>query len=192
MKKISLMLMLFVGSAYFASAQTKPTSKAIAFSKVDASPLDVVYFPLNTTKSKDGVEPVVRVLYSRPQKKGRDIFGVLEQFDKVWRFGANESTEIHFFKPVTIGDKKIKPGRYSLFAIPTKDKWTVIVNKQTDKWGAFSYKQDLDVARVDIPTTTPNKPVEAFSITFVENETGANLVMAWDNTQAELPIVFKK
>ncbi len=192
MRKISLLTFLFLGSMGFAHAQLSESNKTLTFPKVDASPLDVVYFPLNTSKSKDGIAPIVRVLYSRPQKKGREIFGVLEQFDKVWRLGANESTEIQFFKNVNVGGKKIKAGRYSLFAIPAKDKWTVILNTQTDKWGAFSYKAELDVVRMDVPLTKPSKAVEAFSITFTENALGANLVMAWDNTQVELPIEFKK
>ncbi len=184
--------MLLLIGAFAVQAQTAPDNGAINFPKVDASPLDVVYFPLNVTKSKEPIEPVVRVLYSRPQKKGREIFGVLEQFDKVWRLGANESAEIQFFKSVTIGGKKVKAGRYSLFAIPSKDKWTIIINKQTDKWGAFSYDEKKDALRTDIPVGKTDKPVEAFSITFVETAEGANLVMAWDNTQTVLPIGFKK
>lgn len=172
------------------NAQTSPNG--ITFPKVDTSPLDVVYYPLNTTKSKEPVAPVMRVLYSRPQKKGREIFGVLEQFDKVWRFGANESAEIQFFKSVTIAGKKIKAGRYSLFAIPSQDKWTIIVNKQNDKWGAFSYNQQLDVLRTDVVVNKTEKTVEAFSITFIDSPDGANLVAAWDNTQIYLPIEFKK
>jgi hypothetical protein len=189
MKKISLIMFLLLGSLAV-NAQTSPSG--VTFPKVDASPLDVVYYPLNTTKSKEPVEPVMRVLYSRPQKKGREIFGVLEQFDKVWRFGANENTEIQFFKPVTIAGKKIKAGRYSVFAIPSKDKWTIIINKQNDKWGAFSYDEKKDVLRTDVVTNKAEKTVEALSITFTDNPDGANLVVAWDNTQIYLPIGFKK
>jgi len=172
------------------SAQTSP----IKFSNVDASPMDALYYPLNAAKVKkeDTSLPIIKVLYSRPAKKGREIFGVLEQFDKVWRLGANENTEIHFAKPVTIGGKKIKAGTYSLFAIPSKDKWTMIVNKQTDRWGAFNYDQAKDVVRVDIPVSKLEKAIEVFSMTFTESPLGANLVMAWDTTQVILPIMFKK
>lgn len=182
--------MLLLVGAFAVNAQN--TTTAANFPKVDASPLDVVYYPLNTTKSKEAVEPLMRVLYSRPQKKGREIFGVLEQFDKVWRFGANENTEIQFFKPVTIAGKKVKAGRYSVFAIPSKDKWTIIINKQNDKWGAFSYNEQLDVLRTDVIVNSIDKTVEAFSITFIDAPKGANMVMAWDNTQVFLPISFKK
>jgi hypothetical protein len=189
MKKLSLLMLLLIGAI---TVNAQSSSGAINFAKVDASPLDVVYFPLNTTKSKEAVTPVMCVLYSRPQKKGREIFGVLEQFDKVWRLGANENTEIEFFKTVNINGKKVKAGRYSLFAIPSKDKWTIIVNKKIDKWGAFSYDAKQDVLRTVVPVTNTDKTIEVFSITFVETAEGANLVMAWDNTQTILPIAFKK
>lgn len=182
-------MFLLIGSLAV-NAQNSPSG--VAFPKVDTSPLDVVYYPLNTTKSKEPVAPVMRVLYSRPQKKGREIFGVLEQFDKIWRFGANESTEIEFFKAVTIAGKKVKKGKYSIFAIPSKDKWTIIINKQVDKWGAFTYDETKDVLRTDVVTNKTEKPVEAFSITFTDSPDGANLVAAWDNTQIYLPIGFKK
>lgn len=191
MKKLCLSILLSIG-ALIASAQNNANNGSVAFPKVDASPLDVVYYPLNTTKSKESVLPIIRVLYSRPQKKAREVFGVLEQFDKIWRFGANENAEIQFFKPVHIGGKKVKAGRYGIFAIPSHDKWTIIINKQTDKWGAFSYDVSKDVVRVDVPIVKLEKAIEAFSITFVELPDGVNLVMAWDTTQAALPIAFKK
>lgn len=189
MKKLSLCLILALFD-FAVNAQTTP----IKFPILDASPMDALYYPLNAVKVKkdDASLPIIKVLYSRPQKKGREIFGVLEQFDKVWRLGANENTEIYFAKTVIIGGKKIRKGTYSLFAIPTKDKWTMIVNKQTDRWGAFNYDQAKDVVRVDVPITKLEKALEAFSMTFVESTEGAGLVMAWDTTQAILPIRFKK
>jgi hypothetical protein len=161
------------------------------FAPVDASPADIVYYPINAAKAKDAVTPSIKVVYSRPTKKGRDIFGVLEQYGKVWRVGANECTEVKFFKRVRIGGKAIKPGSYSLFAIPNKDKWTLIVNKQTDRWGAFTYDEKKDVIRVDVPVKMLDKPVESFSVTFTDQPNGANMVMAWDKTLVELPIEIK-
>src|SRR6478752_3892205 len=122
MRKLSLVIALAL-LGFIANAQN---AVVIKFPALDASPLDVVYYPVNSAKVKkdDASMPIIKVLYSRPSKKGREIFGVLEQFDKVWRLGANESTEIIFDRTVTIGDKKLKAGNYSLFAIPHKDKWT--------------------------------------------------------------------
>ncbi len=191
MKKLSFLVVLTF-SAFGLFAQSTKTSEGIVFPQVDSSPLDVVYYPLNTTKSKENTDPVIRVFYSRPFKKGREIFGVLEPFDKVWRLGANESTEIDFFKPVFINNTKIKSGRYSLFAILGKEKWTLIVNKQTDKWGAFSYDQTKDVVRIEVPVEKPSKVIEMLSMTFNEGENTANLIIGWDNTQVSLPIKFKK
>jgi len=190
MKKLSICLVLALFSF---AVHAQKTPGAIKFPGLDTSPLDALYYPLNATKVKkeDTSMPIIKVLYSRPQRKGREIFGVLEQFDKVWRLGANESTEIYFDRKVTIGDKKIKAGTYSLFAIPSKDKWTIIVNKQTSRWG-LTYDETKDLVRVDVPVTKLEKPVEALSMTFTDLEDGANLVIAWDFTQVALPIHFKK
>ncbi|WP_113651467.1 DUF2911 domain-containing protein [Pedobacter namyangjuensis] len=181
---LCLLLALFVLGA-------KAQNATVKFANVDASPMDALYYPLNVVKAKDNSTPVIKVIYSRPAKKGREVFGVLEQFNKVWRLGANENTEISFYKTVTIGNKKIKAGTYSLFAIPNKDKWTIIVNKQTDKWGAFSYDQAKDVVRVDVSVSKLDKPIENFSMTFTDLVGGTNLVMAWDATQVMLPILIK-
>ena len=191
LKKINFCLVLVL-FCIFAQAQTETLTK---YPILDPSPLDVLYYPINAVKVKKGESPpapAIKVLYSRPQRKGRIIFGVLEQFDKVWRLGANENTEIYFRKGVTIGNKKIKAGTYSLFAIPKKDTWIVIVNKQTDRWGAFSYDETKDVVRVSVPVKTLAKTIESFSMTFVDTAIGVNLMMAWDNTEVALPIEFKK
>src|SRR6186997_1852381 len=100
-------------------------SQSVKLPEVDKSPLDVSYYPNNYPVLKiqnKATEPMVaRVLYSRPQKQGRKIFGELVEYDKVWRLGANEATEIEFYKAVKIGDKKVEKGRYTLYAIPMED-----------------------------------------------------------------------
>lgn len=190
-KMKNIFIVVFFLLCLGAKAQ-EATGADVKFAPADPSPADIVYFPLNAAKVKadDATRPIIKVLYSRPQKKGRTIFGVLEQFGNVWRFGANESTEIQFFKKVTISGKKIKPGTYSLFAIPNKDTWTIIVNSQTDRWGAFTYNKTKDIVRVNVPVKSLSKPVEYFSITFAPLTTGATLIAAWDKTQVELPIAF--
>lgn len=187
----NIFIVVFALLCFGAKAQDL-SSAEVKFPPADPSPADIVYFPLNAAKVKAGdlTKPIIKVIYSRPQKKGRDIFGVLEQYGNVWRFGANENTEIHFFKRVTIGGKKIKPGIYSLFAIPNKDKWTIIINSQTDRWGAFSYDQSKDIIRIDVPVKTLEKPIEYFSITFAPLSNGATLFAAWDKTQIQFPISF--
>ncbi|WP_412466770.1 DUF2911 domain-containing protein [Pedobacter sp. KLB.chiD] len=187
----NIFIVVFALFCFSAKAQ-QGASAEVKFPAADPSPADIVYFPLNAPKAKAGdpTKPVIKIVYSRPQKKGRDIFGVLEQYGKVWRFGANENTEVRFFKKVNIGGKRIKPGTYSLFAIPNKDNWTIIVNSETDKWGAFTYNPAKDIVRVNVPVKTLSKPIEYFSLTFAEIDRGANLLIGWDRTQVELPITF--
>ncbi|MCX2573759.1 DUF2911 domain-containing protein [Pedobacter sandarakinus] len=189
MRKI--FILVFALFCFGAKAQ-EPAKADLKFPAADFSPADILYYPINVPKAKAGevIKPVIKVVYSRPQKKGREIFGVLEQYGNVWRFGANENTEIRFFQKVSIGGKKIKAGTYSIFAIPNKDKWTLIINQQIDKWGAFTYDQSKDVVRVEVPVKTLAKPIEYFSLTFTPASNGANLVAGWDKTQVELPIVF--
>ena len=105
--------------------------------------------------------------------------------------GANENTEIKFYKPVTIGGKNIPAGSYSLFAIPEKDKWTIIINKEVDMWGAYAYDESKDIARVSVPVKSVSTVIESLSIGFTTQGSVANLVIGWDKTTVELPITIK-
>lgn len=161
---------------------------------VDKSPMDMSYYPNNypVLKIQDKItEPLVaRVVYSRPQKTGRVIFGALVEYGKVWRMGANEATEIEFFKTVRIGGKKITKGRYTLYALVNEDSWTIIVNKETDTWGAFKYDAKKDIVRTEIPVQKNDAPVESLAMVFEKTTTGINLVIAWDMVKVSLPIIF--
>jgi hypothetical protein len=112
---------------------------------VDKSPMDMSYYPANypVLKIQDKATEALaaRVVYSRPQKAGRTIYGGLVKYGEIWRLGANEATEIEFFKPVKIDGKKVAKGRYTLYAIAYESSWTFILNKDTDTWGAFKYDQ---------------------------------------------------
>ena len=159
---------------------------------LDASPMDMAYYPVMypyvvKVKGEPGAL-VARVIYSRPQTKGRDIFGNLEEYGKIWRLGANEATEIEFFRPVTIAGKSIPKGRYTLYAIPTEKTWTIILNKDTDIWGAFKYDQKKDVVRTALPVVALDTAVEAFTMVFEKGDPGANLIIAWDKVSVSLPI----
>ena len=153
------------------------------FAKVDKSPADIAYFRMNQA-------PKAKVIYSRPMKNDREIFGKLEPFGKVWRLGANEATEIKLYSDATFGGKQVKAGTYTLFAIPERQEWTIILNSELDQWGAYRYNQEADVLRVDVPIVEIEQTVEAFSITFEEIKGGANLILAWDHTKVEVPIIF--
>jgi hypothetical protein len=161
---------------------------------IDKSPLDISYYPTNypVLKIQDKVTGplVARVVYSRPRKEGRTIFGSLVEYGKLWRLGANEATELEFYKPVTIGGKKIAKGRYTLYAIINEHSWTFIVNKETDTWGSFKYNAAKDVVRVEMPVQKITETVEALAMTFEKVNGKINLVVAWENLKVALPITL--
>ncbi|HEX6180279.1 MAG TPA: DUF2911 domain-containing protein [Chitinophagaceae bacterium] len=183
--KISSLLLLCLFSFVTAFSQQK-------YPPLDKSPMDVSYYPVNypILKIQDrATEPLLaRVVYSRPQKSGRVVFGELVEFGKVWRLGANEATEIEFFKDVKIGGKKIKKGRYTIYAVVNPDKWTVILNSDTDTWGAFKYDAKKDVVRVDLPVQKNGEVLEALAMSFEKSNGGFNMVAAWDDVMIKLPV----
>jgi Protein of unknown function (DUF2911) len=159
---------------------------------VDKSPMDMSTFPVNypLLKIQDKVTEslLTRVIYSRPSKNGRVIFGDLVEYNKVWRFGANENTEIEFYRDVKIKNQKIKKGKYSIFAIPMLDKWTIIFNKELNTWGSFKYELSKDILRVDVPTQKSTDIAEAFFIYFDKSAAGFSLNAGWDDIKVSLPI----
>ncbi len=170
------------------------TYAQLRFPTIDKSPMDMSYYPVNYPILKiqnKATEPLLaRVIYSRPQKNGRAVFGELVEYGKVWRLGANEATEIELYKDSRIGGNKLKKGKYTLYAIPFQDKWTLIFNKETDIWGAFQYDPKKDVLRIDVRIEKVTEPTEAFSIVFEKVNGGANLIMAWDDIIAKLPFTW--
>jgi Protein of unknown function (DUF2911) len=159
---------------------------------LDKSPMDMSYYPAGypLLKIQDkATEPLVaRVVYSRPQRNGRMVFGELLEYGKIWRLGANEATELELYQNVKIGNTKIKKGRYTLYCIPVADKWTVIVNKDTDTWGAFKYDEKKDAARVTVPVETAAETAESFTMLFEKGQGCINLVIAWDTVKVKVPI----
>ena len=162
-------------------------------STVDISPMDMAYFPVDYPKLKMANPaigaPVARVIYSRPHLGGRALFGGVLKYGETWRLGANEATEIQFYKDVKIQNRRIPAGRYTLYCVLAEDKWTIAINSAIDTWGL---KQDStrDVARFEIPVTTGNIKLEYFTIVFEKSDKGAELVFGWDDVIARLPIEF--
>lgn len=152
------------------------------FSSLDKSPLDVTSYP-NDNKNP---EKLVKITYSRPQLKGRDLTTLVPE-GKVWRTGANEAPEITFYKDMKLGKTTIKAGSYSLFTIPEKDTYTVIINKDTNVWGAYSYKEANDVARLSVPVTADSESLEAFSMVFTKGDKDVILNLGWDKTRVAIP-----
>lgn len=151
------------------------------FPGLDKSPLDMAIYP-----GKDPAK-VVRVLYSRPQLKGRTLSDLAPE-GKIWRTGANESTEITFYQDVTFGGAAVPAGTYALFSIPGASEWTVVLNKTLHQWGAYTYDASADLVRVPAKASTATDSLDAFSMTFAEDGNGAQLIMGWDKTRVAVPI----
>jgi hypothetical protein len=137
--------------------------------------------PHETVKNDD-----VSVTYGRPYKKGRAIFGSLEQYGKVWRVGADEATTITFNKDTKFGGKEVKAGTYTMFAIPNENEWTIILNSQLGQWGAYSYdkNKDKDVLQVSVPVKKLSNEVEQLTI----RPEAKAIVIEWDKTQVSVPV----
>ncbi|WP_307526757.1 DUF2911 domain-containing protein [Pedobacter sp. W3I1] len=124
----------------------------------------------------------ITLTYSRPNVKGRKIFGGMEPMGVVWRTGANAATRIKFTDDVKIEGKDLPAGEYALFSIPGKNEWTVIFNKTANQWGAYEYKESDDVLRVKVKTTALKDKVETLTMQFsAVGETSATLNMMWEN-----------
>jgi hypothetical protein len=161
------------------------------YAAVDISPMDMSYFPVDYPQLKMTnsitTPPVMRVIYSRPHLQGRKLFHNLLKYGEPWRLGANEATEIQFYREVKIQNKKIPAGRYILYCIPEENNWTIVLNNNIDTWG-LKIDSTKDIDRFTIPVTNNNKPIEYFTMVFEKTEAGANLLMAWDDLVAKLPI----
>lgn len=175
------------------TAITQAEARINPYSPIDVSPMDMSYYPVDYPKLKmtnTANEPLIaRVIYSRPHLQGRELFHGLLNYNQPWRLGANEATELDLFKDVTIQGKKVNEGRYILYCIPQVDKWTIVFNKNIDTWGL---KPDpaKDAYRFSIPITHTDSRIEFFTMVFQKASVGANLLMAWDNVEARLPIQF--
>jgi hypothetical protein len=190
MKQTALLFGLFLLALTSANAQ-------MTFRGLDKTPMDMAYYPddyahdRKFAPAKIGTDKaMVRVTYSRPFKNGREVFGTkLAPYGKVWRAGANEAPEIKFYQDVTIGGKKIPAGTYALLTIPTETEWTIILSSDLDQWGAYSYNEALDVARVTVPVQKSETVLENFSIQFAKKDAKTTtMYMGWDTIMVAVPI----
>ena len=172
---LAIFALLISGTLFSAQAQQ--------FARLDKSPADIV------VHRQDG-EPQIKVVYSRPAKRERTVFGDLVPFGQVWRTGANEATEIRLYKDATVMGKPLPAGIYSLFTIPTEQSWTIIFSSQTDVWGAYQYNESYDVLRVEVPNGDGEEVLEYFGITFQEVDDAVHLVLGWDYTRIAVPFKF--
>ena len=173
---INFFILVFAGllNVSFAQEALKPRP----------SPLEMVTFKYD--------DSYIKITYSRPHKRGREVFGnpELVPYDSVWRTGANEATEITVTKPIEIAGERLDPGTYTVFSIPQKDKWTIILNSELGQWGAYKYNKEYDVLRFDVPTTQMETVYEPFTIEFEQGKKNVNIIMMWDRTKVTIPIEF--
>ncbi|WBL21791.1 MULTISPECIES: DUF2911 domain-containing protein [unclassified Zunongwangia] len=186
MKKLMMMAVLAIGLS--GTATLSAQSQGPNFAKMDVSPMDIALY------RNDNNEPIARVIYSRPQRRDREVFGKLVPYGEVWRTGANEATEVTFYKDVMIAGAKIDAGTYTLYSIPEEKEWTIILNKKTLTWGAYEYSSEMDLARINVPVRQMQNSVDALSISFEKDEDtkGANLLIGWDKSYVKVPMKVAK
>lgn len=130
----------------------------------------------------------ITVDYSSPAVHGRKIWGGLVPYNEVWRAGANAATKITFSKDVVVGDKPVPAGSYAFFVIPTPTRWTLILNKDANQFGAFTYKKEADFLRVEVkPQPSPMRERLAYLFSNF-TDTTAQLDLEWEKIRVSLPI----
>lgn len=142
---------------------------------------------MTTARYKD---TYIKITYCQPHKNGRDIFGKLVPYGKVWRLGANEATEITLTKDILINNALLKAGTYSMFAIPSTEQWTIIINSDVGLWGSYNYNQAKDVLRFDARVQQNNEVFEPFTIRIDARNDLAELLFYWDQVKIIIPVKF--
>ncbi len=171
-KRIAFVIGLIFTLSIFAACQGKPSPPASASCDL-------------------GGGKSIKTDYSSPRMKGRKIFGDLVPFGKVWRTGANEATTFVTSSDIVVGGKTAPAGSYTIFTVPTADKWTLIVNKKTGEWGIpYKYESD-ELARVDMKVSKLPAPVENFAINYAKSGSGCTLQIDWESTRASVDITAK-
>ena len=144
----------------------------------------------STLKQKVGFTDI-EIVYARPSIRGRKIFGGLLPHGEVWRTGANAATKVTFSTPVKISGTELPAGSYALYSIPDPREWTVIFNKVSGEWGAYSYKQENDALRVKAKPVSLSLPVETFTIDINDIQTeSATLNLVWEKTRVPVKLDF--
>ena len=175
MKKTFLVVALIFFSGIFLKQ-----AKAQDFKGLDKSPMDLASYPDNYRIS----DKVIKIVYSRPQLKGRSLAN-LAKFGKKWRTGANEATEITFFKDVNFGGTPVKSGTYTMYTIPGETNWTVVLSSQLNVWGVYFHKDENDVAKVTIPVKKSEEIIDVFSIIIDKDMT---IHMGWGDVILSIPV----
>jgi hypothetical protein len=171
-KRSAIVIGLLLTLSVFAACQGKPSPAASASCDL-------------------GGGKSVKTDYSSPRLKGRKMVGGQDPYGKVWRNGANEATTFVTSSDIVVGGTNVPAGSYTLFVLPTADKWTLIINKKTGEWGIpYKYESD-ELARIDMKMSKLPSPVENFTIAYDKTSTGCTLSEDWDTTRATVGISAK-
>ncbi len=172
MKKILPIFIAFVLFTVAAAAQVKMPASS----------------PTQTVKQDFGMG-TVEIIYSRPNAKGRKVYGDLVPYNKLWRTGANAATKITFTDAVEAGGKKIDTGTYVLYTIPGFDMWEIILNKGVSNWGIDGYKEGQDVIRFKTVPQKMRTNYETFTMEFANiKPESCDLQIMWEKTAVTIPI----
>ncbi len=146
---------------------------------------------VTSTRYKDAY---LKIIYCQPHKRGREVFGKMVSYSEVWRTGANEATEFTVTRDVLINNQILKAGTYSLFTIPGKENWTIIINNDLGMWGAYNYNAKSDVMRFDVPVQalTDDVVYEPFTISIDQKMEKAEVSLLWDKTKVSFIIQFQE
>jgi hypothetical protein len=144
--------------------------------------------PIMIANLKTTENNYVKCTYGQPLMKGRKIFGNVVPYGKLWRTGANEATEITFTTNIQIGESVLNAGTYTLFSIPNKDKWTIILNSELGQWGDFEYDERKNILIYEAAVRYNYEIYEGFTIKFDEVKNGFNMLLLWDNVEVTVPI----
>ncbi len=175
MKQLLALYLLLIPANTFAQEAVKPRP----------SPLAIV-----SCRYKD---TYFKIIYSQPHKQAREVFGKLVPYGQVWRTGANEATEITVTRDITINGLSLRAGTYSIFTIPEKEKWTVIINADLGLWGAYNYNLKTDILRFEVPVTSlGDVSYEPFTMWIDQKNEKADWMMAWDKTKVAIGIQFQE
>jgi hypothetical protein len=130
----------------------------------------------------------ITVDYSSPRAKGRKIYGGLVPYGEVWRTGANEATAFVTTADVMVGGTHVPAGSYTIFTIPNKDKWTLVLSKKTGEWGTNYPGPENDLARIEMKASALPAAAENFTIAFDKTSAGCTLRLDWETTRASVEI----
>ena len=159
----------------------------------------VAYMVLNPVSPKETVSysseiSNLEVVYSRPYKKDRLIFGseedgALVPFGKYWRTGANAATTFETSSDILFNGKKLKAGKYALFTIPYENNWTVSLSSESDVFFAIAQPDPkLDVLKTEVPVKPSENLIEQFTVEFTKDSLGVNMTLAWEKTLVSIPL----